>query len=105
MIVIRFLLLAGGAALTAAIFWAMQGETRPLGQILAEMTADKWTVVTFIDLYLGFFIAALIMILAERRWYWGLLWALPVFALGNVWTALWAIIRLPSLARRLRERA
>lgn len=102
MILIRLLLLAGGAALTAAIFWAMQGEARPLGQILDDMAAEKWTVVTFVDLYLGFFISAVIMMLAERRWYWGLAWALPVFALGNVWTALWAILRLPSLAKRLR---
>lgn len=98
----RILLLVFGLALVALIVWAMGADGRALGAVLAAMAGDPWTVVTLADLYLGFVIAAVVMMLAERRWWIGLFWAMPVFVLGNVWTALWLALRLPSLARRLR---
>lgn len=73
--------------------------------MLAAMFAEPWTVVTLADLYLGFVIAAAAILLAERRLAVGLAWALPVFVLGNIWTAIWVALRLPRLARRLRSEA
>ena len=104
MTITRIFLSAGAAALAYAIFWAMEADGRDLFTVLGAMFADPWTVVTFIDLYLGFLIAALIIVVAERRLMVGLVWAIPIFFLGNVWTALWLIIRLPSLVARLRAR-
>ena len=102
MIVLRLICLLGAASLGLAIFWAMGADGRGLGVVLGEMTSDPWTIVTLIDLYLGFFIAAAIIVLFERRLLVGLLWAAPIFVLGNVWTAIWFIFRLPEMARRLR---
>lgn len=102
MTLLRTLLIVGAAGLAAAIFWAMSADGRSLGDVLSAMLADPWTIVTFVDLYLGFFISAVIIMLAERRAAVGLVWALPVFVLGNVWTAIWLALRLPSIARRLR---
>ena len=99
---VRVILALGALALGAAIYWALGADPRPLGDILADMSSRPWTVVTLVDLYLGFAIAAIIILLAERSLIVGLIWAAPVFFLGNIWTAAWLIVRLPTLARRLR---
>jgi hypothetical protein len=44
---------------------------------------------------------AILMMLSERSFIAGLLWALPLFVLGNFWAALWLVLRLPRLAERL----
>ncbi len=95
-------MLAGGAVLTYAIIWAMGADGRDIGAVLSAMVREPWSVVALIDLYLGFFIAAVLMVLTERRWWFGLLLALPVFILGNIWTAVWFALRLPRIAERLR---
>ncbi|MEO1014102.1 MAG: DUF1475 family protein [Pseudomonadota bacterium] len=102
MIVIRILLAVGGAALIAAIVWATGADDRGLGPVLAEMLAEPWSIVTLIDLYLGFAIAATVIFLFERNLLVALIWALPTFALGNFLVAAWLVWRLPELARRLR---
>lgn len=90
------------ASLAGLILWAMAADARPLPDVLAALSAQPWVVVTLSDLYIGFFISAAIILLAERRLAVGLFWALPVFVLGNVWTAVWLILRLKVLAARLR---
>ncbi len=102
MTIIRILVAAGGAALIAAIIWAMGADDRGLGPVLAEMLGEPWSVVTLIDLYLGFLIAAIVIFLFERNLLLALVWALPTFALGNFWVAAWLAWRLPEIARRLR---
>lgn len=99
--IIRIILFSGGAGLAAAIFWALEADARGLGPVLQEMLSDPWSVVTLIDLYLGFFISAIVMVLVERRLWIGILLAIPVFVLGNVWTALWALLRLPRVTTLL----
>lgn len=103
MTLLRLLLAVLAVGLTALIFWAMGADGRPLGAVLAALVADPWTVVTLVDLYLGFFIAAVIIVLAEKRLWVGLLWALPIFVLGNLWTAAWLALRLPWMVARLRR--
>lgn len=98
----RILFLFGAAALAAAIFWAMGADGRGLGAVMGEMFREPWSVVTLIDLYLGFFIAAAVIFLFERRLWVAAAWALPIFVLGNLWTAVWFAYRLPEIARRLR---
>ena len=98
----RFLYALLGAGLAALIFWAMAADGRPLAAVLGALFAQPWVVVTLADLYLGFSVLAAIMLLTERRLWVGLFWALPLFVLGNVWAALWLVIRLPVLAARLR---
>ena len=100
---IRIALLAGAGALAYAIFWAMGADPRGLAVVLAEMIKAPWTVVTLVDLYLGFFIIAVIIAVTERHWAWSVFWALPVFFLGNVWAAIWLVVRL-SRFPMVRER-
>jgi hypothetical protein len=43
------------------------------------------------------------VLLFERNWRRGLLWAAPLYVLGNVWGALWLAYRMPEIMRRLRS--
>jgi hypothetical protein len=95
-----------GLLLLAAILWAAFG-TGPLhGGFWSQvevLSTLPWGVVTLMDLYIGFVLFAIIVFLTERSWIAALLWALPVFVLGNVWSAVWLALRLPALVRRLRS--
>ncbi len=105
MIALRIFLFIGAGLFVAAIYWAMGADGRGLGVVLMEMTSEPWTVVTLIDLYLGFILGAVVVFLFERSWVARLFWAAPIFFLGNVWMALWLIARLPEIARRFRNGA
>lgn len=94
--------MVGAAALVVSIFWAMGADGRPLGAVLSQMRAEPWTVVTLVDLYLGFLITAFIIYFFEEQLRARLFWIVPIFFLGNVWPAIWLIVRLPEIARRLK---
>ena len=68
------------------------------------LTSEPWGLVTLADLYLGFVLAAIVIWLGESRPLTALLWILPIPVLGNVWTVLWFLIRLPHLRERLARR-
>ncbi len=92
----------GGAALAAAIVWASGADGRAIGEVIAAMIRDPWTVVALVDLYLGFFIAAVFIFAFERSFAARILWAAPVFFVGNVWAAAWLALRAPRIIARLR---
>ncbi len=96
----RVLAALGAAALTGLIVWAFaQGGGWPE---VFEVIARPWGLVTLVDLYLGFFLLALVIFAVERNAVAALLWSAPIFFLGNVWAAVWGIVRG---LRLLRERA
>lgn len=65
------------------------------------ITALPWGQVTLADLYLGFALYALAVLAVERSFASRLLWALPVFVLGNVWAAAWVAVRWKVIVARL----
>lgn len=96
-----------GLALLGLILWAFFAMRDLHGGFFdqfAVVTTLPWGVVSIADLYLGFLLFSAIVFLTERSWLVAVLWAAPVFLLGNVWAALWFVIRLPDLARRLSVR-
>lgn len=68
------------------------------------LMSDPWGLVTLADLYLGFALAAVVIAAVERGWA-RIVWILPIPFLGNVWTVLWFVLRLPEIWRRLRRPA
>lgn len=100
MIYTRALIFAAAAVLVVSIFWAMGADGRAFAAIIREMIAKPWSVVTLIDLYVGFILCAVIMVLIEKTWPARLFWVAPLFLLGNFWAAAWLIFRLPEIARR-----
>lgn len=100
MFIWRVLVALGGLALGALIVLAFEsGDFSAAGDWLM---ADPWGRVTLADLYLGFFYFALVIALFERQPLRAALWIAPLPVLGNVWAAIWLVLALPELARRLR---
>jgi hypothetical protein len=93
-----------GLALLGLILWAafsLQDLHGSFFEQFAVVTTLPWGIVSLVDLYVGFVLFAVLVFITERSWIVAALWALPVFVLGNVWAALWFVIRLPHLARLL----
>ncbi len=106
MTILRIFVAILSLALAGAIVWAtlntggnsLHGDFWQQGGAIMTL---PWGLVAMIDLYVGFSFFAILMVLAERSFIAGLLWAAPIFVLGNVWAAIWLLIRLPGLAQRL----
>lgn len=101
MVWLRIILALGALALAGAIFWAIP-QSGAFGDEIVKLASNPWGLVSLIDLYLGFLIMAAVVFLFERKLLVACLWALPTFALGNIWSAAWLIWRAPVLAERLR---
>ncbi|WP_323760860.1 hypothetical protein [Maricaulis sp.] len=101
-VAIRLLALLGGAVLTGLIVLAVRtGNFSAAGRWL---TSDPWGIVTLFDLYFGFLIVAALIAAIEQSVRAKLFWILPIFVLGNVWTAVWLLARagrIAGLSRRL----
>lgn len=98
------LLIGGlGALLAGLVVWAIvAGDFRAAGQFLF---AKPWGIVSMADLYLGFVLASVVIVIAETDRRVALAWVVPIFVLGNVVTALWFALRgLPKLRARLRQK-
>jgi hypothetical protein len=97
---LRILSVAGGLLLTGAIFWAFGLQSFWEG--VDVVTSSPWGQVTLIDLYLGFALVAALIFVFEKSLITALFWIVPIFFLGNVWAALWMIIRAKLIVTRLR---
>lgn len=96
---LRLVFAALGIALAALIVVAIDtGDFWSAGRWLMS---DPWGLTTLADLYLGLTISALFIALFERSWL-AALWIIPLPFLGNVWTVVWLIVRLPKITSRLR---
>lgn len=100
MMILRFLTALGGLALGVLIVLAVSGGG--FGAAGSWLMTDPWGRVTLFDLYLGFFFLALIIALFERQGWRAALWIIPLPILGNIWAAVWLVLALPELTRRLR---
>ncbi len=95
-----------GLALLGLIVWAMLAYPEVHGDLWLQfgvVTSLPWGLVSIVDLYVGFLIFAALVLITERSWWAAALWAAPVFVLGNVWAAVWFVLRLPVLVARLRR--
>lgn len=93
-----------GLALLGLVIWAAFSLQDLHGSFLDQfgvVTTLPWGIAALADLYLGFVLFASIVFLTERSWVVAALWAAPIFILGNIWAALWLVIRLPHLAKQL----
>lgn len=93
-----------GVVLAGAVLWASFWGGPLHGRFMDQfgvLTTLPWGVATLADLYTGFLFFAVIVFLAERSWLSAALWSLPLLVLGNIWAAVWLLLRLPSLVRRL----
>ncbi|MEO1151061.1 MAG: hypothetical protein AAFW83_08735 [Pseudomonadota bacterium] len=99
----RLLLVALAVSFVAVLAWAQLTDPQSLSEAFMAMFNAPWTTTAIVDLYLGFFLAATLIILAEKKLWVGLAWGLPIFLAGNVVTLLWFALRLPRLIRQLRQ--
>ncbi len=97
---LRILCLIGFALLAGVILWAF-GQA-PFWESAAAIARNPWGVVTLVDLYLGFFIFAIVIARFEpsRPLAVGLIAAMPI--LGNVVPLAWLAWRGLDLIRPAR---
>ena len=99
MTIVRSLSLIGGLILLASIVWAVLTAGQSLGEAVGWLVSEPWGVVSLIDLYLGFFLLAVLIWLFEPDKRIALLFILPLPFLGNVWTAVWLAAMLGAAVR------
>ena len=93
-----------GLALLGLVIWAAFAMQDLHGSFLDQfsvVTTLPWGIVSVADLYVGFVFFSVIVFLTERSWMVAALWAVPIFVLGPVWSAVLLVIRLPPLAKQL----
>lgn len=93
-----------GLTLLGLIIWAFTAQQDLHGSFFeqaAVLITLPWGIVSIADLVLGFVLFAVLVFLTERSLLIAALWAAPVIVLGNVWAAVWFIVRLPHLAKQL----
>jgi hypothetical protein len=94
-----------GLALLGLVLWAALAKHELHGDFFTQfdvLTTLPWSIATIADLYVGLLLMAALMFLVERSLVSAALWAAPLLVLGNIWAALWLVIRLPRLAECLR---
>lgn len=104
MIIVRAAIGILGLALLGIVAWAafaMQDLHGSFLEQFAVVTTLPWGAAALFDLCVGFVLLAVLIFLTERSWVVAAFWAAPIFVLGNVWAALWFVIRLPHLAKQL----
>lgn len=93
-----------GLGLTSLILWAI--AVGDFGAAGAFFFQDPWGIVALADLYIGFFLASLVIFLVEPRKWVALVWIIPIYPLGNVVTAFWFALRgYALLVRKLNQTA
>ena len=91
MIALRAVLLILAAGLVGFIVWAM-GEA-DLFASFAEVMADPWGAVAIADLYLGFFVFAVILFILQRSPLAATSSTVALLLLGNVVSAVYLAVR------------
>ena len=100
MTLVRILSALGGLALLALIVWAMATAGQSLTEAIAWLISEPWGVVSLFDLYLGFFLIAVLIWVLEPNKAIALAFILPLPLLGNVWAAVWVAWRLAGVVRK-----
>jgi hypothetical protein len=102
--VLRAAIALFGLALLGLVIWAATSMQELHGSFLQQLevlTTLPWGIAAIADLYIGFVFFAVIVFLTERSWVVALLWSAPIFVLGNIWAAIWLVVRMPQLAKQL----
>jgi len=99
MTLVRILSALGGLVLLALIVWAMATAGQSLTEAIAWLVSEPWGVVSLFDLYLGFFLIAVLIWVLEPNKAIALAFILPLPILGNVWAAVWVAWRLAQVVR------
>lgn len=99
MTLVRILSALGGLALLALIVWAMATAGQSLTEAIAWLVSEPWGVVSLFDLYLGFFLIAVLIWVLEPNKAIALAFIIPLPILGNVWAAVWVAWRLAQVVR------
>lgn len=110
---LRIALAVSIVLLLALMFWAGANSMAPFergglhGDIWQQIGADgpimglPMGLFLSIDRLAALAVIAVIIVLAEKSYLSGAIWAAPTFLFGAVWAVIWLALRLPSLARRL----
>ena len=83
----RTVIAAFGIGLTVLIILA--ALEAPINESFGRITEDFWGWTALADLYLGFILIAIVIAHFEENKGVAIFWIVPLFFLGNIWSALW----------------
>lgn len=89
-----------GLAFVALIVWAFANAD--FFASFSAIAGDPWGVVSLADLYLGFFLFAVVIVLFDGWKATTFIWLLLLFMLGNAVAALWLVLRWHELRERMK---
>jgi len=73
----------------------------PLAELSKAIPSQRWVTVIAGDLFLGWFLTALVIWRLERRRWSAVLWIVGVFAIGNLVTAIYLVLRIDRVGSRI----
>lgn len=97
--IIRLVITLLGLVLTMMI--GLAALEAPISESFSRITQDLWGWVTLVDLYLGFILIAVFIAIIERDSSIAFMWIVPLFFLGNIWSALWFVLRFGKIMRKI----
>lgn len=71
----------------------------PMAELSQAVPSQRWVTVVVADLFLGWFLATLLVWRLERRHWVAVLWIVGVFAIGNLVTAIYLLLRIDRIDR------
>ena len=98
---LRIVLAILGLTLVGLIAWAISGQT-----FMSEgawLVSHRWGIVSLADLYLGFILIGVLIWLFEPNKLIALVFILPLPFLGNIWSVIWVIWRVPGLIKAQKQ--
>ena len=94
MVIVRILALLGALALAVSIVWAAQSAGQSFSEAVAWLLSGPWGVVAMIDLYLSFFLIAVLLWILEPNKLIALVFIVPLPFIGGLWPAVWLAWRI-----------
>ena len=94
-------LVAGIGLLVMVGFLVSAQMVMPLSDAANPFTIDPWMTAMTVDLFFGFLLMSVIIFIVEEATLKALLWCVPLFVVGNAVAAVWFLLNIDQIRKKL----